>query len=79
LELFAEEVRAELNLVNIELREGIVDEAIAVQPGAETAGNAGRVKAEFKMFFFALLGLGKCFFDPRAWHELTEAAFNVAF
>ena len=51
MELFAEEVRADVDLVNIELREGIVDEVIAIQPGAETAGNAGRVKAEFKMFF----------------------------
>jgi hypothetical protein len=31
------------------------------------------------MFFFALLGLGECFFDPAAWHELAEGRLNVAF
>ena len=77
MELFPEEVRADVDLVNIELREGIVDEAIAIQPGAETAGNACRVKAEFEMFFFALLGLGKCFFDPAAWHELTARRLST--
>jgi hypothetical protein len=55
-----------------------VDEAVVIQPGPET-GNARRVKTEFEMFFFALLGLGKCFFDPAAWHELVEGRLNVAF
>src|SRR5262245_40318287 len=49
-----------------------MDEAIAIQPGAETAGNACGIKAEFEMFLFALLGLSKCFLDPAAWHELAE-------
>jgi hypothetical protein len=56
-----------------------VDEAIVIQPGPETAGNARRVKTEFEMLFFALLGLGKCFFDPAAWHELAEDRLSVAF
>jgi hypothetical protein len=77
--LCPEELRADVDLVNIELRQGIMDEAIAIQPGAETAGNARRVKAEFEMFFFALLSLGKWFFDPAAWHELAEDRLSVAF
>src|SRR5262249_51656768 len=69
-----EKLRADVDLVNIELRQGIMDEAIAIQPGAETAGDACGVKAEFEMFLFALLGLSQRFFDPAAWYELEEGA-----
>src|SRR5262245_55452540 len=79
LELRPEKLRADVDLVNIELRQGIMDEAIAIQTGAETAGDARGVKAQFEMFFFALLGLGECFFNPAAWHELAEGRPNVAF
>ena len=54
-----------------------MDEAITIQPGAETAGNVCRVQAEFEMFFFALLGLGKRFLDPAAWHELAEGRLST--
>src|SRR5215831_16519774 len=72
LELPAEKLRADVDLVNIELRQRIMDKAIAIQPGAETAGDACGVEAEFEMFLFALLGLSQRFFDPAAWHELAE-------
>ena len=76
---FPEEVRANVDLANVELRKSIVDEAIAVQPGAETAGNAWRVKAEFEVFLFSLLGLAKRFFDPARWHDLAEGQLSTLF
>src|SRR5262245_64784345 len=71
LELRPEKLRADVDLVNIELRQGIMDEAIAIQPGAETAGDACGVKAEFEMFLFALLGLSKRFFYLADWYEVA--------
>ena len=53
LKPFAKKSRTDVDLVDIELREGIVDEAIAVQAGAETAGNVVRVETDFEMFFFS--------------------------
>src|SRR5262244_3691084 len=52
LKLRPEKLRADVDLVNIELRQGIMDETIAIQPGAEKAGNACGIKAEFEMFLF---------------------------
>ena len=42
-----------------------MDEAIAIQPGAETAGNARRVKAEFEMFFLRCWVLVSAFLTLR--------------
>src|SRR5688572_22881521 len=56
LEPLAKECRADIDLIDIELRERIVDEAIAVQSGAEMAGNVGRVETDFEVFFFSFLG-----------------------
>src|SRR5918999_1361550 len=48
----AQKSRADIDLVNVELWQRVVDEAIAVEPRAEMTGNAGRVQTDFEVFFF---------------------------
>ena len=72
----------EIDLIDVELRQRVVDEAIAVQARARCARDALGIEADFEMLFFAFLGFGEGFVDPAAWHvarsdrEIT-AAFSL--
>ena len=61
-------VVADIDLVEIEFRQSVVNEAIAVETGAGMAADTLGVETDFQMLFFARLGFGEGFTDPAAWH-----------